>query len=115
MRKARGMESQPPRSRRRGELERFISLHCGKLHGLLVEDVIHHSGTGLPYHVAATVAARQQTFGAHEAQSPLRDAWTGGCPIAILPCSGAQARATSPTSGPAWARGRRHGAPAMVS
>jgi hypothetical protein len=71
VRKARGMGPSAPQSATR-ELARFIAMHCGKLHGLLVEDVIHHSGTGLPYHVVRRLL-RDHKIKPHAAQSPLRD------------------------------------------
>lgn len=53
-------------------LEGFVTAHCDRLHGLLVEDVIHHSGTDLPYHVVRRVL-REHGIRPHEPQSPLRD------------------------------------------
>lgn len=54
------------------ELEGFVAIHRNELHGLLVEDVIRHSGTDLPYHVVRRVL-REQDVRPHEPQSPLRD------------------------------------------
>ncbi|HEY8751150.1 MAG TPA: hypothetical protein VIM11_24415 [Tepidisphaeraceae bacterium] len=71
VRKARGMGPSAAQAATRN-LERFIAAHCDKLHGLLVEEVIHHSGTGLPYHVVRRLM-RDKSIRPHEAQSPLRD------------------------------------------
>jgi hypothetical protein len=71
VRKARGMGPSAAQSATR-EMEGFILANCGKLHGLLVEDVIHHSGTELPYHVVRRLL-RENKIRPHEAQSPLRD------------------------------------------
>jgi hypothetical protein len=54
------------------ELEGFVRTHRDRLHGLLVEDVIRHSGTDLPYHVARRIL-REHDVTPHEPQSPLRD------------------------------------------
>ena len=54
------------------QLEGFIASHRDDLHGLLVEDVIRHSGTDLPYHVVRRVL-REQDVSPHEPQSPLRE------------------------------------------
>lgn len=54
------------------EIEGFVANHRDRLHGLLVEDVIHHSGTDLPYHVVRRVL-REHDVRPHEPQSPLRE------------------------------------------
>ena len=54
------------------EIEHFVSMNRERLHGLLVEDVIRHSGTDLPYHVVRRVL-RETGVRAHEPHSPLRD------------------------------------------
>jgi hypothetical protein len=54
------------------DLEQFVSAHREKLHGLLVEDVTHHSGTDLPYHVVRRVL-RDNKVKPHEPHSPFRD------------------------------------------
>jgi hypothetical protein len=54
------------------ELEGFVLTHRNRLHGLLVEEVIRHSGSDLPYHVVRRVL-RQHGVTPHEPQSPLRD------------------------------------------
>ena len=54
------------------EIEHFVASHRDRLHGLLVEDVIHHSGTDLPYHVVRRVL-RDGGVKAHEPHSPLRE------------------------------------------
>ena len=54
------------------EIEHFVSINRERLHGLLVEDVIRHSGTDLPYHVVRRVL-RESDVQAHEPHSPLRD------------------------------------------
>ena len=53
------------------EFEHFVRMNRERLHGLLVEDVIHHSGTDLPYHVVRRVL-RDQDVRPHESHSPLR-------------------------------------------
>jgi hypothetical protein len=50
----------------------FIGSNRDRLHGLLVEDVIRHCGTDLPYHVVRRVL-RDQGVKPHEVHSPLRD------------------------------------------
>jgi hypothetical protein len=54
------------------EMEHFVATNRDRLHGLLVEDVIHHSGTDLPYHVVRRVL-RDGGIKAHEPHSPLRE------------------------------------------
>jgi len=54
------------------ELEGFVLRHRDRLHGLLVEDVIRHSGSDLPYHVVRRVL-RQHGVTPHEPQSSLRE------------------------------------------
>lgn len=54
------------------EIEHFVAVNRARLHGLLVEDVIRHSGTDLPYHVVRRVL-RDNGVRAHEPHSPLRD------------------------------------------
>jgi len=71
VRKSRGMGPSAAQAATK-ELESFIIANCGKLHGLLVEEVIHHSGSGLPYHVVRRLL-RENDIRPHEAQSPLRD------------------------------------------
>lgn len=53
-------------------LEHFVATHRERLHGLLVEEVIHHSGTDLPYHVVRRIL-RDHDVRPHEAHSPLRE------------------------------------------
>jgi hypothetical protein len=53
------------------ELHRFVNKHRDQLHGLLVEDAMHHSGTDLPYHVVRRVL-RDASVRPHEPHSPLR-------------------------------------------
>ena len=53
-------------------LEYFVAANRDRLHGLLVEDVIHHTATDLPYHVVRRVL-REHDVRAHESHSPLRD------------------------------------------
>jgi hypothetical protein len=53
-------------------VEQFISTNRDRLHGLLVEDVIRHIGTDLPYHVVRRVL-RDQGVRPHEPRSPLRE------------------------------------------
>jgi hypothetical protein len=71
VRKARGMGPSAAQAATK-ELESFIIANCDRLHGLLVEEVIHHSGTELPYHVVRRLL-RENDIRPHEAQSPLRD------------------------------------------
>lgn len=71
VRRARGMGPSAPQAATR-ELEHFIATHCEKLHGLLVEDVIRHSSSNLPYHVVRRIL-RENNVRPHEAQSPLRE------------------------------------------
>jgi hypothetical protein len=71
VRRARGMGPSAAQVATR-ELEHFIALKRDKLHGLLVEDVIHHCATDLPYHVVRRIL-REQGVRPHETQSPLRD------------------------------------------
>jgi hypothetical protein len=71
VRRARGMGPSAARAATR-ELSHFIALKRDKLHGLLVEDVMHHSGTDLPYHVVRRLL-RESGVRPHESQSPLRD------------------------------------------
>jgi len=71
VRKARGMGPSAAQAATK-ELESFIIVNCDRLHGLLVEDVIHHSHTELPYHVVRRLL-RENDIRPHEAQSPLRD------------------------------------------
>ena len=71
VRKARGMGPSAAQAATK-ELEGFIITNCNRLHGLLVEEVIHHSGTGLPYHVVRRLL-RENDIRPHEAQSPLRE------------------------------------------
>lgn len=54
------------------EFEHFVATQRERLHGLLVEDVIRHSGTDLPYHVVRRVL-RDQDVRPHEPHSPLRE------------------------------------------
>lgn len=54
------------------DFEQFVSMHRDKLHGLLVGDVLHHSGSDLPYHVVRRVL-RDNNVRPHEPHSPLRD------------------------------------------
>jgi hypothetical protein len=54
------------------EIEHFVATNRERLHGLLVEDVIHHSGTDLPYHVVRRVL-RDGGVKPHEPHSPLRE------------------------------------------
>ena len=53
-------------------LERFVSSNRRKLHGLLVEEVIAHSATDLPYHVVRRVL-RENRVRPHQVHSRLRD------------------------------------------
>jgi hypothetical protein len=71
VRRARGIGPSAAQTATR-QLSRFISSNREKLHGLLVEEVIHHSGTDLPYHVVRRIL-REQDVKPHEATSPLRD------------------------------------------
>jgi hypothetical protein len=52
--------------------EHFVATQRDRLHGLLVEDVIRHSGTDLPYHVVRRVL-RDGDVQPHEPHSPLRE------------------------------------------
>lgn len=54
------------------DLEHFVAIQRDRLHGLLVEDVVRHSGTDLPYHVVRRVL-RDHEVEAHEPHSPLRE------------------------------------------
>jgi hypothetical protein len=54
------------------ELEHFVRLNRDRLHTLLVEEVIAHSGTRLAYHVVRRIL-RENGVRPHEPQSPLRD------------------------------------------
>ena len=54
------------------QLSHFIAAHRDKLHGLLVEEVVHHSGTDLPYHVVRRLL-REHGVQPHEPRSKLRD------------------------------------------
>ncbi|HEY2589122.1 MAG TPA: hypothetical protein VGI81_25490 [Tepidisphaeraceae bacterium] len=54
------------------DFEHYVAAQRERLHGLLVEDVIRHSGTDLPYHVVRRVL-RDQEVQAHEPHSPLRE------------------------------------------
>jgi hypothetical protein len=51
-------------------LTRFVVSYRDRLHGLLVEEVIHHSGTDLPYHVVRRIL-RDHGVRAHEPESRL--------------------------------------------
>lgn len=54
------------------QFHHFVDTHRDRLHGLLVEEVIHHSGTDLPYHVVRRVL-REQGVRPHRPQTTLRD------------------------------------------
>lgn len=54
------------------EIEHFVATNRERLHGLLVEDVIRHSGSDLPYHVVRRVL-RDGGVKPHEPHSPLRE------------------------------------------
>lgn len=54
------------------DLSGFVRGHRDQLHGLLVEEVMHHSGSDLPYHVVRRVL-REHGIKPHAPQSPLRD------------------------------------------
>jgi hypothetical protein len=71
VRRARGMGPSAAQAATR-DLGHFIMLKREKLHGLLVEEIIHHSGTDLPYHVVRRLL-REHAVRPHETQSPLRD------------------------------------------
>jgi hypothetical protein len=71
VRRARGMGPSAAQAATR-ELEHFIALKRDKLHGLLVEEVIQHCRTDLPYHVVRRLL-REHGVRPHETQSPLRD------------------------------------------
>jgi hypothetical protein len=71
VRRSRGMGPSAAQAATR-ELAHFIALKRDKLHGLLVEDVMHHAGTDMPYHVVRRLL-REHGVRPHESQSPLRD------------------------------------------
>jgi hypothetical protein len=71
VRRARGIGPSAAQAATR-QLSRFIGGNREKLHGLLVEEVIHHSSTDLPYHVVRRIL-REHDVKPHEATSPLRD------------------------------------------
>jgi hypothetical protein len=71
VRRARGIGPSAAQTATR-QLSRFIESKREKLHGLLVEEVIHHCGTDLPYHVVRRIL-REHDVRPHEAASPLRD------------------------------------------
>jgi hypothetical protein len=71
VRKAKGVGPSAAQNATR-ELEHFVASNRERLHGLLVEEVIHHSGTDLPYHVVRRVL-RDLDVRPHEPRSPLRD------------------------------------------
>ena len=54
------------------DFEHFVAAQRERLHGLLVEDVIRHSATDLPYHVVRRVL-RDNDVRPHEPHSPLRE------------------------------------------
>ena len=71
VRRSRGMGPSAAQAATR-ELEHFIALKRDKLHGLLVDEVMHQCGTELPYHVVRRLL-REHGVRPHETQSPLRD------------------------------------------
>lgn len=71
VRKARGIGPSAAQAATR-ELERFVVTHRDRLHGLLVEEVIHHCGTSLPYHVVRRIL-RENDVRPRQPRSPSRD------------------------------------------
>lgn len=53
-------------------MEHWIEDHRDRLHGLLVEEVIHHSRTDLPYHVVRRIL-RDRSVRPHQPYSSLRN------------------------------------------
>lgn len=71
VRRAKGVGPSAPQAAVR-DFNHFVAAHVQQLHGLLVDEVIHHSGTDLPYHVVLRIL-RDHKVRRHEPSSPRRD------------------------------------------